>query len=320
MVLTQLSPDRSALLADIAEWYYVDGLKQSQIANKIGVDRSMVSRMLAEARKLNIVEIRIHRPLTFDRVLQDRLAQRFNLREAHVLVDGGGDYAQLLNRLGLAGSTLLKEYIRPGMVLGLSWGTAVSAVVDSFEKIRPVSMRIVQLVGALGAQSSVYDGPQLVQRLAQTLGCEGYFLNAPFLVESTDIVQALLENHNIAEAVLLAQNCDVALVGVGSTKPQFSSFYQAGYVPLEDLNQLRSLGMVGDVCGRHFDLHGNSPDLDFHARIVTIDEKHLKSIPVRMAVAGGIGKAEAVLGALRAGFINVLVTDDEVARRLLEAI
>lgn len=318
MVLTQLSPDRSALLADVAEWYYVDGLKQSQIASKIGVDRSMISRMLAEARRQNIVEIRIHRPLSFNRDLQERLQKRFKLHQAHVLLNGGGDYAQLLQRLGLAGSTVLKEFIKPGIVLGLSWGTAVSAVVDSFEQTRPISMRIVQLVGALGAQSSVYDGPRLVERLAQTLGCEGYFLNAPFLVESPEIVQALLENHNIAEAVSMAQNCDVALVGVGSTEPQYSSFYQAGYVPLEDLNQLRSLGMVGDVCGRHFDLQGESPDLDFHAQIVTIGEDHLKNIPIRMAVAGGAGKVEAVLGALRAGFINVLVTDDEVAKHLLE--
>jgi DNA-binding transcriptional regulator LsrR (DeoR family) len=318
LVLPQISPDRSALLADIAEWYYIDGLKQSEIASRIGVDRSMISRMLAEARKKKIVEIRIYRPLSYDRALQEQLTQRFNLLQAHVIVNGGGDYGQLLQQLGLAGSIVLKQWIKPGIVLGLSWGTAVSAVVDSFEPMRPTSMRIVQLVGALGAQNSVYDGPGLVQRLAQTLGCEGYFLNAPFIVDNQEIVQALLDNQNVAEAVSMAKNCDVALVGVGSTEPEFSSFYQAGYVPLVDLNQLRALGMVGDVCGRHFNLQGESPNLEFHERIVTISEEYLKNIPVRMAVAGGIGKVEATLGALRAGFINILVTDDQVANRLLE--
>jgi DNA-binding transcriptional regulator LsrR (DeoR family) len=318
LVLPQISPDRSALLADIAEWYYIDGLKQSEIASRIGVDRSMISRMLAEARKKKIVEIRIYRPLSYDRALQEQLTQRFNLLQAHVIVNGGGDYGQLLQQLGLAGSIVLKQWIKPGIVLGLSWGTAVSSVVDSFEPMRPTSMRIVQLVGALGAQNSVYDGPGLVQRLAQTLGCEGYFLNAPFIVDNQEIVQALLDNQNVAEAVSMAKNCDVALVGVGSTEPEFSSFYQAGYVPLVDLNQLRALGMVGDVCGRHFNLQGESPNLEFHERIVTISEEYLKNIPVRMAVAGGIGKVEAILGALRAGFINILVTDAQVAIRLLE--
>jgi DNA-binding transcriptional regulator LsrR (DeoR family) len=256
LVAPQDSGERSALLVDIAEWYYIDGLKQSEIAAKIGVDRSMVSRMLTEARKQNIVEIQVHRPLSSNRDLEEGLVQRFNLQKAYVLVDSRDDYAQLLQQLGAAGAAVLKDFIKPGIVLGLSWGTAVSAVVDSFELPRPVSMRIVQLVGALGAQNSVYDGPGLVQRLAQTMGCEGYFLNAPFIVEGPEIAQALLENQNIAEAMSLGQNCDVAVVGVGSSEPEYSSFYQAGYVPLADLNFLRSLGIVGDVCGRHFNLEG----------------------------------------------------------------
>lgn len=318
MVVPQLSGERSALLADVAELYYIEGLKQSEIANRIGVDRSMVSRMLAEARKRKIVEIRIHRPLSTNRDLEIGLVQRFNLHRACVLEDSGDDFAQLLKQLGVAGATLLKDYIKPGITLGLSWGTGVSSVVDAYEQPRPVSMQIVQLVGALGAQNSVYDGPGLVQRLAQIIGCEGYFLNAPFIVEEPVIAQALLSNQNVAEAMSLAKNCDLAVVGVGSTEPEYSSFYQAGYVPLADVNQLRELGMVGDVCGRHFTLEGKTPELEFHTRIVTISEGDLKNIPIRIAVAGGIGKVNAILGALRAGYINVLVTDDQVAKTLLE--
>ncbi|MGW8144817.1 MAG: sugar-binding transcriptional regulator [Anaerolineales bacterium] len=318
MVLPQLSRERSSLLADVAEWYYIDGLKQSEIASKIGVDRSMVSRMLAEARLQNIVEIRIHRPISTNRELEKGLIQSFGLNKACVLEVLDDDYDQLLKQLGEAGAMLLKDYLHPGITLGLSWGTGVSAVVDAFEQPNLVSMQIVQLVGALGAQNSVYDGHGLVQRLAQEIGCQGYFLNAPFIVDSPDIVQALLSNQNVAEAMSLAKNCDVALVGVGSTEPEYSSFYQAGYVPLEELICLRESGMVGDICGRHFNLEGESPELDFHKRIVTISEEDLRNIPIRIAVAGGIGKAEAILGALRAGYINILVTDDQVAKKLLE--
>jgi DNA-binding transcriptional regulator LsrR (DeoR family) len=310
--------ERSSLLADVAEWYYIDGLKQSEIASRIGVDRSMVSRMLAEARKQNIVEIRIHRPISTSRELEAKLLKHFGLLQVCVLESRNEDYSQLLVQLGTAGANLLSGYLAPDSILGLSWGAGVSAVVDAYDKTGSVSMQIVQLVGALGAQNSVYDGPGLVQRLAQTISCEGYFLNAPFIVDRPDIAQALLSNQNVAEAMSLAQNCDVALVGVGSTKPEYSSFYQAGYVPLEELNQLRELGMVGDVCGRHFNLDGESPELDFHERIVTISEGDLKNIPIRIAVAGGIGKAEAIQGALRGGYINILVTDDQVAKTLLE--
>ena len=234
MVDNQISQERSSLLADVAEWYYIDGLKQSEIANKISMDRSMVSRLLAEARKHNIVEIRVNRPLLTNRDLEERMVNQFNLRKVCVLEGRGGDDTQLLKQLGIAGAALLKKYIKPGITLGLSWGTGVSAVVDAYEQPEVVSMQIVQLVGALGAQNSVYDGPGLVQRLAQIIGCEGYFLNAPFIVDRPEIAQALLSNQNVAEAMSVAQNCEVALVGVGSTEPEYSSFYQAGYVPLEE--------------------------------------------------------------------------------------
>jgi len=314
----KISRERSDLLADVGEMYYNQGLNQTQIADQIGVDRSMVSRMLSEARKKNVVEIRINRPLTSDRFMEESLISQFNLHRAYVLTDSSEDNQQLLQRLGSAGAAVLKEMLAPDMVLGLSWGTAVSAVVDAVEPDEPIPLRIVQLVGAMGAQNRAYDGPGLVQRMGQKLGCEGYFLNAPFLVDDAEMAEALLENHNVREAITLARQCDLAVVGVGSTEPQFSSFYKAGYVPLKYLYDLRTVGMVGDVCGRHFDLEGETPELEFHKRIITIGKQYLRAIPYRMGVAGGIGKVKPILGALRAGYINILITDNNAAEQLLE--
>ncbi len=308
--------DRSDLLADVAEMYYLRGMNQNEIANQIGVDRSMISRMLSEARKQNIVEIRIRRPLTSNANLEGELLRKFSLNRAYVLVDHSKDQQELLQRLGIAGALVLREYLSPGIVLGLSWGSAVSSVVDAMETNEALHIRVVQLVGAMGAQNTVYDGHGLVQRLAQKLGCEGYFINAPFIVDNPEVANALLDNQNVKEAISLAKKSDIAVLGIGSTNPEYSSFYQAGYVPIEDLNQLSSLGMVGDVCGRHFNITGETPEIDFHTRIVTIGDDDLKSIPVRIGVAGGSGKVQAVLGALRAGYINVLVTDENLAGEL----
>ena len=305
------------MLADLAEMYYIQGLTQHQIAEKIGVDRSMISRLLAEARREGIVEIRITRPFSFQNQLGAQLTKQFGLQQACVLISRNEEYNLLLQRLGMAGAGLLEGFLAPEMVLGLSWGTAVRALVDALEIEQPFEMKIVQLVGAMGALNSAYDGHGLVQRMAQKLGCEGYFLNAPFIVENPQIAQALMKNQNVQEALRLASQCKVAVVGIGSTQPQFSSFYQAGYVPLDELVGLRSMGLVGDVCGHHFTLRGEMPDIEFQHRTVTVPAQDLKAIPVRIGIAGGVGKAESILGAMRAGFINVLVTDESAARSVL---
>lgn len=310
---------RGELLADVAEMYFLEGKTQAQIARKVGVTRSMVSRMLSEARAAGIVEFSVRRPLSLDAGLAADLKKRFGLRQARVVAARAEDGQRRLRRLGAAGAQVLGGFLRPGLKLGLTWGTAVRATLQALEvESRVPSLKIVQLIGALGARIEDYDGHALVRALETRLGGEAYYINAPFLVDSREAAQELLANRSLAETIALARQCDVALLGVGSVDPQHSSFYQAGYVPLRDLKALQREGAVGDVCGLHFTAGGKPAGADFSSRLVGINERQLRAIPVRIGVAGGSGKAAPVLGALRGGYINILVTDDLVARVLLK--
>jgi DNA-binding transcriptional regulator LsrR (DeoR family) len=127
-----------------------------------------------------------------------------------------------------------------------------------------------------------------------------------------------LETRSIKEAITLSKKSDVALLGVGTTSTEYSSFYLAGSVSLQELNHLQHEGAIGDVCGLHFDRNGLPTAEDFTERLVTIRHKDLLSIPVRVGVAGGKGKVDAILGALRGKYVNVLVTDSTTARKVLD--
>ena len=54
--------EKQRRLAHVARRYYLEDQKQSDIARELGISRPMVSRLLAEARELGVVEIRIHDP------------------------------------------------------------------------------------------------------------------------------------------------------------------------------------------------------------------------------------------------------------------
>lgn len=75
---------------------------------------------------------------------------------------------------------------------------------------------------------------------------------------------------------------------------------------------------MGDVCVRFYDIHGNIVDKEFEQYTTGITTEQLKKIPVRIGVAYGEKKVVPILGALRAGFINVLFTDVATARLLME--
>jgi DNA-binding transcriptional regulator LsrR (DeoR family) len=116
----------------------------------------------------------------------------------------------------------------------------------------------------------------------------------------------------------LARAVELAIVGIGTTDPKNSSFLRAGYLTASELTKIRQQGAVGDVCGIHFNLQGQVQDFNITDRVVGIDENELRAIPQTIGVAAGAIKAPAILGALRANFINILVTDDAAALKMLE--
>lgn len=310
--------DRSSLLADVAEMYYLEQKNQAEIAKTVGVTRSMISRMLTDARKSGIVEIRIQRPLQSDPELENLLKEKFGLKDVLVVVSHHRSGERLTRTLGNAGAQMLARYLAPQKTLGLAWGTSISATVDAFEASGLMSLKVVQLVGAMGAHNMEYDGHDLVSRIVEKLGGEAYYLNAPYLCQSAEMAKSLLETKSIRETIAVGKKTDVALLGIGTTSLDHSSFYLAGYVTRRELDELRREGAIGDVCGLHFDINGHPACDDFCERLVSIRRPDLLSIPVRLGVAGGEGKVDAILGALRGRYVNVLVIDNLTARNVLE--
>jgi len=310
--------DRASLLADVAEMYYLEEKNQAEIAKTIGVTRSMVSRMLTEARESDIVEIRIQRPLQSDPELESVLREKFDLRDVFVVITNHRGGERLTRTLGNAGAQMLMRHLAPQKILGLAWGTSISATVDAVEVAGTMPVKVVQLVGAMGAHNMEYDGHDLVARITEKLGGEAYYLNAPYLCQNAELANSLLETKSIQETISVGKKTDVALLGIGATSPDYSSFYLAGYVTRRELDGLRKAGAVGDVCGLHFDINGQPACEDFCDRLVSIRRQDLLSIPVRLGVAGGEGKADAILGALRSKYVNVLVIDSTTARTVLE--
>lgn len=314
-----LSVQRANLLADVAEMYYLENMNQSQIAKKLSVDRSLISRMLAESRKNNIVEILIHRLLPRDRKLENQLRNELGLDNVMVTKCQSMEKEAVLDSIGRAAAVLIKEYINMQTTIGITWGTSVNATISAMENYQtPTNGRVVQMVGALGAQRIEYNGTMMVQELAQKIQGEAYFLNSPFYVDSELTAQSLLNNSSVSQTLKMLDECNLALVGVGSITPEYSSFYQASYVELNQIESLIAGGVVGDVCGLHFDIDGNPAGNDFAKRCVTISTEQLMKIPVRFGVAGGKGKAKPIIGAARGKYINVLVTESNTAKDILQ--
>lgn len=315
--MQELDDKRTDLLIQLAKLYYEQGLTQEEVAKRVGLSRSNISRMLTEARQRGIVEIRIHHPLSTVTSLEAELKNRFRLQNAHVLRSGTRDPDMVLQGIGALAANQLRHLLHDNMILGMGWGTALYKTIHAFRPMPLGKVQVVQMIGGIGAVNPHIDGTELARRLAEAIGGKFRYLHAPLIVESAALRDALMQERNVREALGLARQADLVLVGIGSVHPKVSSLIRAGYLTERELEDIVRAGAVGDICSQHFDIHGHICELELHQRIVGIDLPSLRKVKCVFAVAGWKEKAPAILGALRGGFVDILVTDDQAAQEVL---
>jgi len=313
-----LSMERHELLAEIAEMYYLDKLSQEEIAQKVKLSRPSVSRLLLDARDHGIVEININRPIPTVPSLEEAVRDSFGLKDVHVLERRGSEDENAIRLMGRLGAAALTPIIVDGMILSLSWGTAVHGVIQALRPRRLPGVKVVQMIGGIGAPYRSIDGPEQCRKAAEILGAQHYYLNAPIMVDNAEVAIALRNDHSIREVLELARQSDIALMGIGSTNPEVSTQYHSGYITFEDLRRLEKLGAVGSMSASFFDVMGNSVHADWiDACTIGVNQADMDRFGTVIAVAGGRRKAPAIVGAVRTGIVDILITDDSAAQDML---
>jgi deoxyribonucleoside regulator len=203
------------------------------------------------------------------------------------------------------------------MIIGISWGTALYQLIRAMQPRNLPGVEVVQLIGATGSENVPTDGPILARLLTDRVGGFPRYLHAPLIVENETVRETLLQTRNIQETLARAEQADIALVGIGCPNSELYSLKRAGYVDEAETQQIRAAGVVGDICGHHYSLTGEWLDIDINRRAVGISLRTFSNIDTVIGVAGGSRKGAAILGALRGRHINVLITDERAAQKVL---
>ena len=309
--------DHRDLLARVASLYYDQELTQDDVARRVGVSRSKISRLLKEARKEGIVEIVINYPWRTATALEKEIKERFGIQQVSVLISQGRAYEEVLWGLGNLAARYLESILEPDVSLGISWGTAIYQTARSLRPELRLSIKVVQMIGAVGSSDPLIDGPDLARFLANLYGGDYHYLHVPLIVDDAALVTGLMRESHVQQTMKLARNVDIALVGIGGVSPEVSSFLRAGFLTREELKKLEDLGAAGDICGRLYDIHGAKLDVPVDKRIIGIELDDLRQIRHVVGVAGGEAKAKAILGALYGKRVTALITDDMAARQVL---
>src|SRR2546426_6322870 len=315
------------LMVRCLELYYRQARSQKEIAQALGVSAATVSRLLKRAYDDGLVRVELDLPRAEE--LEAALTERFGLRDAVVVAAGGrGD---LKEELGAAAAAYFEKIASNGIRVGLSCGFTLYQTIRQLRERRFRDLSLAPLSGESTLKLVDLFPNTLVGMMAAKYRphVRAYALPVQHLLSLREVERErrrLLRDPEIRSIFEAAHNVDIALTGIGliaENTPGFCSLAESYGVSVK---RLRQLGVVGEINYQPFDAEGRIVDrrelkLLSH-RILSVEGERLQALAKRddrsvIAIAGGRGKVDAVRGALRGHFVNVLITDEDCARGLL---
>lgn len=313
----QVYSEAASLRLRAAWLYYNQGLTQKDVAEKLGISRSTVIRMLDEALKRSEVQIWISEGIDDCVELAVKLEKTYGLDEAIVVpaperTDAGG----IAKAVGLALGQFLTEAVADDMTIGVGWGRTMTASLSGFRPSRRENCKVVSLLGGIVAvhQTNPID---YTWRLASQLGAECYMFLAPLLVNSVQTKRALIEQCGLKTIYDLAEKLDLAIVSCGDIGPHSTSLSE-GFISRQELQDLIAAGCVCDTMFNFLDAEGRTIDHPINERVMSVDLDTLKKAKHIVLSSGGAHRAQAIRATIRRIGCNTLITDEGAARALLE--
>lgn len=299
--------DDDALLARVAWYYYHDGLTQQVIGEKLGLPRIKVSRLLENARRTGMLEVRINSVLQGCLEIEQRIQDRFNLAEVRVIPHL--ETESLNDRLGQAAAQVLMHKLTEGSLLAVGWGETVGAAINRLGHL--FQDRNIDLVAMTGGVQAYIDGLRFTGSDRKM-----FLVPAPLVVEAPEVAQAMLRDTGVRNTLDMALRADFALVGIGAVDEN-ANVIRHGYVHPVEVRAMRRGGAVGDVLCRFIDKKGRELDFPLHDRVIGLPLESYRDGPQMVAVSGGMDKIPAIRAALQGDFINIFITDEKTANALM---
>lgn len=315
------NPERTRDALRAAHLYYMQDLTMEAIAGELHTSRSSVSRLLGFARESGLVDIQIRSPLDRSSTVQNELRERFDVSAHVVPVPDHTSDIDRLERVALSAARMLDQFFDSNMIMGIAWGSTLSAISRYLVPKATHNSQIVQLNGAGNNRTTgIMYASEILRRFGDAYGAYVQQFPVPAFFDDPATKQALWRERSTRRVLDIQRTMDVALFGVGSPlAPVPSHVYMGGYLEQADYDSLARDDVIGDVATVFYRLDGTSGDVALNARASGPDLATLRRAARRVCVVSGVTKVPSLRGALAANLATDLILDESTARALLES-
>ena len=186
-------------VTDAAELYYRDQLSQQEVAQRLGVSRSTVSRMLQVARDEGIVHIEIRRPSSPER-LSEELRSALGLRR--VVVTPASSRSGLHVLAAPAVEEIARLALAPGDAMAVSWGSTIEEIARSRQFPPLHGVHLIPAIAAFDEIDARFQTNEIARRIAALAGADVDFLHSPAM-PSQRLRRTLLADEDVSRRLAL---------------------------------------------------------------------------------------------------------------------
>jgi DNA-binding transcriptional regulator LsrR (DeoR family) len=311
--------DKKNLMTQVGVMRYKLGYTQVEIADRLNLSTTMVSRLLDQARDEGIITITVNTPITTEPELEKAIQSRYGIKE--VIVVKVGMEENKSDHMARALAFYLDMIISPGDVLGIGGGRSITPIIP-YLKLNAISnpsdLEIVQLAGGF-PRTTAHNPIIALHKFTLRFGIKGYFAHLPAYAPPRERkIKMAIEQNYLNEIKELWKKCTLSLSGVGICGPK-SIFCIDGVLSEAEMKDIEKAGAIGEIFGRWFDKNGHYLDHDINHRAISISPEILQKIPKRVLISYVRGKEwiRPIRTVLNMNVFNIFITNEETARLVI---
>lgn len=294
------------LMSKISWYYYIDNLTQQQIAEKLGIPRLRVIKLLEKARQIGVVQFKINTNYS-NLSMEHTLADRFGLKDVFIVPSA----SSLENRnesLAQAASVYISNRLPDNAFINIGYGDTTCRILNHLANSSGTHLSFVSLTGGVNYY--------LPNTFSSVFNAKLYLTPAPFVMSTNEMVRAVNAEPAVREIAGMVPLSSMSIVGIGGMDED-ATIVHNGTLTQHELRYLKMQGAVGDVLCHFLDIHGNQIDSPVEDRLITTSLQTLSEQNNVIGVAAGENKIDAIIGALNGNFLDILITDRDTAEAII---
>lgn len=295
------------LVSKAAWYYYIENMTQQSIAEKLGISRMKVIRLLEAARETGIIQFRISQGNGNQLPIEQKLRQQWNLKNV-LIIPTPDNKSRLNEHLALAAANFLADQVTENTFINMGYGDTPSRVLNHLANITDVPVSIVSFTGGV----SYY----LPNSTSNVFKARLHLYPAPLVLSSKEVCQSILQEPSVKEIRRMVKLSSFSIVGIGAMNPD-ATILSNGILSQNDFAYLTMKGAVGDILTHFIDKNGVPVVTSIEDRLVSTPLDTLKELNNVIGIAGGEQKVTVIRAALRGGYIDSLITDEDTAKKLI---